>query len=903
MKNTKPFNRRFIIVVLLLTLSLSVFGQSIADKKAQADKQFKEAYELYQQGTAESYLSALEKFQQAGRIYEEIGDKRENTGLSWVWVGFISDRLGRKSDAFRFYDKALKFFQEIKNKNWEAITFNHLGLVYNSIGENQKALDYYNRAIPLSKAVGDKRQEAITINNIGLVYASLGEKQKALDYYNRALPLSKAVGDKQQEATTLNNIGGIYDSFGEKQKALDYYNQVLSLDKETGDKYGEAITLNNIGYIYDSIGEKQTALKYFNQSFPLSKAIGDKGGEGRTLSNIGKVYDSLGEKQKALDYYNRALRLMKEVEDKSNEAIILSNLLEIWRDLKNPRFAIFYGKQSVNFYQELRTNIKGLDKEIQKTYLKSIEKHYRKLADILIAQGRIAEAEQVLEMLKEEEFFSYLRRDANVANKHDTRISFTSSEKQAFADYEKFADDITLVAEELGELEKKKNALGLGETLSTEDQKRFDELKKQYDLAIENFNKFLEELKVKFGKENKKVEQIESGLLALLKRLNQPRTVIISTIVGEDKLNLIVTTSDVQTAHTVNVSASEVNKLVAEFRYAVKNSAIDPRPAGKKLYDTLFPEGLKKDLANIKADTIVWSLDGTLRYVPMAALFDGEKYLVERYTQAVITTASKQRIGEDAKTKRENWLAFGVGVSKSYEKFNALPAVPKELCSVVKDQKQKDFCEKLKTGGVFNGLMYADEDFTAKNFEDNIGKVEVVHIASHFDLKLDDKQSALLLGGGNDRFYSIDRFGKLTANSLQKIELLTLSACNTAMSGGEKSNGLEVEGFAALAQNQGVKSVLATLWAVNDDSTGILMTEFYKILNENPTIGKAEALRKAQLKLIQGEYKTLEESTNRGVETFGQEKSEQQIPFEKDDKAPFKHPYYWSPFVLSGNWK
>ncbi len=101
-------------------------------------------------------------------------------------------------------------------------------------------------------------------------------------------------------------------------------------------------------------------------------------------------------------------------------------------------------------------------------------------------------------------------------------------------------------------------------------------------------------------------------------------------------MNLIVTTSDIQKAHTVEVKAAELNKMVAEFRDAVKNPSVDPRPLGKKLYDKLFPAALQKDLENIKADTIVWSLDGTLRYVPMAALWDGEKYLVERYTNAAI---------------------------------------------------------------------------------------------------------------------------------------------------------------------------------------------------------------------------------------------------------------------------
>ena len=421
-------------ILLILTFGAAILAQipaesEIQKKTEQAYTIYNDAFALFKQGTAQSDHAALIKFQEASRLYREINYKSYNAWSALWTSGRISDRLGEKSIALKYYDQAL----------------------------------------PLARAVGLKSLEAATLNNIGLVYSSLGEKQKALEYYAQALPL----GIDSGKAATLSNIGGVYLSLGEKQKALNYLAQALSLYKAIGIEWGEAETLSSIGGVYLSLGELQKALDYYNQALPPIKAVGYKSGEATILTSIGVVYVSLGEKQKALEYFQASLPLRKVVGDKSGQAYTLFWLMYHWQSLNNPRFAVFYGKQSVNLLQELRTNIQSLDKETQKTYLKSVEPTYRRLADILIAQGCIAEAEQVLGMLKEEEYFSYLRRDDKVAADLKGRISLSPDEKIAFADYEKFADDITRAAQEFGALEKKKNDLPLGASLSADEQKQY----------------------------------------------------------------------------------------------------------------------------------------------------------------------------------------------------------------------------------------------------------------------------------------------------------------------------------------------------------------------------------------------------------------------------------------------
>ena len=119
---------------------------------------------------------------------------------------------------------------------------------------------------------------------------------------------------------------------------------------------------------------------------------------------MGLAYADLGEKQKALDSYTQSLPLSRAVQDPLGEAATLARLMEYWRSQGSPDLAVLFGKQAIDCFQQVRRNIAGLEKETQQSFLKTKEDYYRDLADLLIAQGRLPEAEQVLGLLKEQEF-------------------------------------------------------------------------------------------------------------------------------------------------------------------------------------------------------------------------------------------------------------------------------------------------------------------------------------------------------------------------------------------------------------------------------------------------------------------------------------------------------------------
>jgi CHAT domain-containing protein len=176
--------------------------------------------------------------------------------------------------------------------------------------------------------------------------------------------------------------------------------------------------------------------------------------------------------------------------------------------------------------------------------------------------------------------------------------------------------------------------------------------------------------------------------------------------------------------------------------------------------------------------------------------------------------------------------------------------------------------------------MYFDEQFNATSVRAALTKGHpLVHIASHFVFRPGNEASSfLLLGDGDKLTLSRIRQDKF---DFSRVDLVTLSACETGVGGGRSAKGEEVEGLGAVIQKQGAKGVIATLWPVADDSTGLLMQHFYR-LRDADRLSKAAALRQAQLLLIHGQ-RAPGSSAGAGPH-------------------PYAHPFYWAPFILMGNW-
>jgi CHAT domain-containing protein len=642
-----------------------------------------------------------------------------------------------------------------------------------------------------------------------------------------------------------------------------------------GDRTGEAATLSNIGLAYHGLGEKQKALDCYLLALLLQRAVGDRAGEALTLSNMGAVYDALGERQKALDAYNQSLPLYRAVQHPLGEAATLGLLMEYWKSLGNPNLAVLFGKQAIDRFQQIRRNIGGLDKELQRSFLKSKAGYYRELAGLLISAGRLPEAQQVLDLLKAEEYSEFTQRRGDTGSTTHP-VALTPAEERSSKEYERITGEITSVGAEWAQLHAKLSR-------SPDEESRYNELSARLTAANRQLQTFLKTLYDTFGKgdqANARVQTIDeqtAGLQSLAAELGAGATAVY-TLVLDQKCVLMVITPATRVAREVPIGKIALRTKVFAFVQALAKPASveDILPKAQDLYNVLIAP-IEKDLQGAQAGTLVWSLDDVLRYLPLAALHDGKQYLVERYRNVVITTASVGNLKD--KPQVSSWRGLAMGVAKDYDHLGKLKAVADELDSVVRSDQAPG------SHGPVPGTILLDDSFTETAMETALSRhPPLVHIASHYVFNVgDDSKSYLLLGGqntGGQGFHlTLADLRDEQRMDFKGIELLTLSGCQTAV-GSKDSDGREIDGLGITAQKKGAKAVVATLWPVDDSSVGLLMAAFYKLWVTTPGIEKAEALRQAQLALLHGEA------------------GPQQPP-----ASPYANPFYWAPFVLIGNWK
>lgn len=845
---------------------------------------------------------ALAGYRKASELFRANGD-HHGEARTFVEAGIVSHKIGDRSSALTFFEKALPLFKAASDEREVAKTLKEIGAVYFVSGENKKAIEYFEKALPLFKA-DDALEKADSLQSIGNVYLRLTELPKALEYYSQAAPLFRAANNSSGEVDTLSNSGLVYLELGQKQKALDIFTQALSIIRKNGIKQSEVAVLNNIGRANDDLGNKEKALEHFNlalsitgkkqekaaillsigkihydagdkqkalehfeQSLQMFRAVGDRFGEITAANAVGRAYSGLGDKRKAIEYYSLALRLYKNFGHKRGEAFTLNNLMFVAASLGNRPLAIFYGKQSINVFQQLRASIQKLGKEAQRSFVKSVETAYRGLAGFLIEEGRVLEAQEVLALLKEEEFYQFTQRSPDSASGSIRPIGLNAKESEAAQIYRDLTDKIAAATRRFSELETERRA----QPLAPEKQAEAQKLQTELTALNERFANLLQELSVKFGEPKPPAGAVETPTLqtnAWHKKLAElgGDAVLLTTLLTENRYYIIMTTANAQTVRSVEISPADLNEKIIKLREILEEPRSDALPATRELYQILV-KPIEADLARTNAKTLLWSLDGALRYVPLAALHDGRGFLVEKYASVLVTLAQPPELD---RAVPENWRALGAGVSAAIENLPPLPQVPVELKSIVKDENAAN---PRTEKGIFVGKRLLDREFSRANFGDALRqKNQLVHLATHFVFRPGKDADSFLLLGDGDRLNLAD-WQTSDLFDLSGVELLTLSACETAL-GAADASGAEIESFGVIAQRRGAKTVLASLWSIADSSTAQLMTEFYRQYQKGKeTISKAEALRRAQLTLLK------KRRTSRN----------------------YQHPAYWGAFIVVGD--
>jgi len=422
-------------------------------------------------------------------------------------------------------------------------------------------MDCYRRALVLTREVSSSSTEAGVLIGIGNLENVLGEKQKALEDLNHALTIWRTVHVRKGEATTLNSIGIAYDDLGDPKDALDYYLQALTIQHEIGNSGGEATALsNNMGLVYSDLKDYQKALESLTEALRIrqSESGGGGGDTGSTLNNIGDVYDDLGDRQKALEYHLRALPLAIAAADPLREALVFRSLM-LNLKANQPAMAIFYGKQAVNMAQQVRGNIQGMDRKLQSSFPSSKLAHYHDLANLLIDQGRLPEAEEVIDLMKQQQLNEFTRDETKEA----TRPASLSAEEQKLEDaYEGATKDLIANYAAWSALDAKKD-------LTDSEKAQLKDLEAQVQQRSRKFEDLLDHLDtVLQAAEKQKLDRARDdipGLADLVSKLDK-QTVVLYTLVTEDRYRVIVIREDhALVERSTAIKSSDLSRLVVQF--------------------------------------------------------------------------------------------------------------------------------------------------------------------------------------------------------------------------------------------------------------------------------------------------------------------------------------------------
>ncbi len=416
-----------------------------------------------------------------------------------------------------------------------------------------------------------------------------------------------------------------------------------------------------------------------------------------------------------------------------------------------------------------------------------------------------------------------------------------------------------------------------GNLVYTHLNSNLEEFIPQIDKIFENEYQVNLDQEIEFSRVEQKNEVSVEAIRDTLKIINnqtQTKPVIVYALSQPDKLELVLVLPEGTPIHksVPQANATALKKTLDEFRKTVTNSRRSTAylASAQQLYQWLIAP-LESHLEKLGIDTLIFCMDAGLRTIPMAALHDGNQFLVEKYSIGSIPSVSLTNTRYNP-VKDAQVLAMG---ASKFQEMQALPAVPVELDTITKQ--------------VWQGKSFLNEGFTLNNLKSERQPFGIVHLATHADFKPgDSSQSYIQLW---DNQLKINQLQQMGWQQPPQVELLVLSACRTAL------GDIDVElGFAGLAVQAGVKSALASLWYVDDGGTLALMSGFYHQLSQPDVTIKALALRRAQIAMLRGESRL--EDGKLHVPGLGEPIP---LPTGLPEYQDFSHPYYWAAFTMIGS--
>jgi CHAT domain-containing protein/Tfp pilus assembly protein PilF len=774
---------------------------------------------------------------------------------------------------FRLNTQAQQLAHKIKSQKEEGICFNNIGLYYWKHTDYSKALKYFQLAFGIAEKQRFLENLSDCIANISLIYSDLGDYEKALEYLLRVLKIDRELKIDYNIAIDLNNIGNVYLNEGIRSNidrcylnAFESFNESLRLVQKMKNIKIESAILNNIGEVF--YAQKNFDIALSNYDIALKKAIEIKYIELISLlsNNIGNANLSLGYYFRAIDSFNKAIDLAIKINSGKILWEAYFGLGQCYERKGEKLKAIQYYNKSIEIIDEIRSQI-YLD-TFKTGYVRNKTKVYESLINLIWkmnkGEDRKSQEDRMFHFIEKAKARAFL--ECLVESKIDIQNNMNQAQREELNEASSRISSLYFELVKTGDIDQ--DSKNLKERLSQEE---------------DNYMRLISKMRAEFPGMASLISPEPYSLEALQKYISDGQTVMVEYFLADQRSFMLFIAKNSLNIFPMPPRHKIENSIKAYLKYLASPSqtGFDGKIAAKRIFkELLYP---LEDQIYRGIEKLIIIPDGILYYLPFETLAltktgQASAYLIDRYQVSYAPSASVLMFLNEKKENKGSYkglLAFGDPVYQY--------RVPSDSGITGSGNILADIY--MAQGFAFSPIPFSRDEIKAisKYFPKDqrfvyLGKeareevikrgphknYQIIHFACHG--LLDEQQpirSALVLSqdlkNEDDGFLQVRELYNLRLSS----NLVILSACQTGKGAMEKGEG--ILGLPRIFFYSGARSVLSTLWPINDKSTASFMKKFYAYLAKG--ISKALALRLAKQEMIHSKY---------------------------------SHPYYWAGYVLNG---
>jgi CHAT domain-containing protein len=728
------------------------------------------------------------------------------------------------------------------------------GLDAYKYGDFQQALKEWTKALQDAQGQSDRTLELEARLLLAEAYQALGQHRRAIQILEPAMALVSESSKMERMIQLTIILGRSYTETGDTEQARKLLEESAGTANSSGRPELAASALNNLGNLFIHHHQYPDALAAYEKCIVLAKQADELLLQAQASTNAAEAALGAGNLEHSSELLSKALEASDSLSNSHDKAYLLLKIGQVWQRL-DADSKPYEGNGLLQAYAALYQG---------QVVAESIGDHLA-LSYALGYQGQVHEAAERFDdalNLTDRAIFAAQRANAPEAlyrwEWQAGRLLRTQGDIDgAIARYRKAIHTLQSIRPDLsihyaGEQSSNRQAIGslffeladllLQRSWTSKDQEAIqDDLIAARDAVeqikvVELENYFRDDCVVELEAKLTKLDQIDN------------KTAIFYPILLDERLELLLSLPDGIKHFTVPLSRAKITEEIRTFRKLLeKRTTHQYLPHARQLYSWLI-QPMAQDLVQAGIETLVTVPDGPLRTIPLGALHDGEAFLIEKY--ALAYTPGLQ-LTDPHPLKRNNLRVLMGGLTMAVQDFPPLPYVSGELEQV---------------HDLYGGTILMNKDYLFDNVHDELEKspYTVVHLASHGLFSGDARRSFVLTYDGKVTLDRLEQLIGFTKYRKHPVEMLTLSACQTAAGDDRAALGL-----AGVAVKAGARSALATLWHINDQATSMLISNFYQQLKD-PDNSKARALQQAQVSILL-------------------------------DRR-YRHPSYWSPFLLIGNW-